>query len=101
MEILVRETSFSLFLFHNPPNPPYLSTNASNIIMNTKFAAVFGIVMSVFFIISGILIPIHPPLTKLFQGKPFPDWAPFIVGFILVIYGLFRLSRAYALYKRS
>ena len=69
--------------------------------MNTKFAAVFGIIMSVFFIISGILVPIHPPLAGLFRGGGFPDWAPYIVGFILVVYGLFRLSRAYALYKRS
>jgi hypothetical protein len=62
-----------------------------------KFAGYTGLIMGALFVTFGILIPFFPP-------PRFADWGinnglEYIVGLTLVMYGIFRITRAYKLLK--
>lgn len=61
-----------------------------------KFLALFGLGMGVFFILAGLsLMFINPaPVQEFIAENQYPDWAGKAVGFIVFVYGLFRLNRS-------
>lgn len=63
----------------------------------SKFVAFLGIGMSVFFVIMGVVIPLYPPSML----SHLPSWQLTLIGFILIMYGIFRFTRAYKLLKKQ
>jgi hypothetical protein len=62
-----------------------------------KFLLYLKFVMSLVFIGTGILLPLRPP--ALFAGNPV--FVNYVMGFILISYGLLRFWRAYQESKAS
>lgn len=62
-----------------------------------KFLLYLKFFMSFVFIGMGILIPLRPP--ALFAGNP--EFLNYVMGFILICYGLLRFWRAYQEIKAS
>jgi hypothetical protein len=60
----------------------------------SKAFAYFGLVMGVIFIGFGILISVSPP------DVPVIAQNPYIVSFIVIMYGLFRIYRSLMLLKQ-
>jgi uncharacterized membrane protein (DUF2068 family) len=54
----------------------------------SKAFAYFGLVMGAIFIGFGILIIVYPPDVPVIQQNPY------IISFIVIIYGLFRIYRS-------
>ena len=61
-----------------------------------KFLAIFGLGMGVFFLLTGLsMMFINPePVQKFIMENQYPDWSGKVVGFIVFVYGLFRLNRS-------
>ena len=62
-----------------------------------KAFAYSGLVMSLIFIIFGVVIPFNPP--AILQG--WNSWNLWLLGFVLILYGVFRFWRAFKTLKRK
>lgn len=63
----------------------------------SKTVAYFGMAMSLFFIFMGLLLPFKRP--PILEGLGMHDVGFYILGFILLAYGIFRFWRAYKMLK--
>jgi hypothetical protein len=63
----------------------------------TKPVAILSMVMSLLFMFLGVLIPLRPH--GIFSGLP--RYMHFLIGFVLIIYGIFRFYRAYNMLKKD
>lgn len=71
--------------------------NPSEIRVMNKAVAIFAMFMSLLFVALGILVMVHPQ--GLFLGLQ-PSMT-YVLGSILIIYGIFRGYRAYKLLKQE
>lgn len=64
-----------------------------------KVGAIISLVMSIIFIVLGIIIPFYPP--PRFAEFGIKGGMLYVVAVLLISYGLFRLNRAYRLLKQT
>lgn len=62
----------------------------------TKFLAIFGLAMGAFFLLAGCsLMFLDPaPVREMIDQGNYPAWSGKAVGFIVFVYGVFRLNRS-------
>ncbi|MEM6265691.1 MAG: C4-dicarboxylate ABC transporter [Bacteroidota bacterium] len=63
-----------------------------------KVSAYLGMFMGLFFAGMGFVLPVYPPASL--KGSLSPNMF-YVLGFLLVVYGIFRFYRAYNQLKRS
>ena len=61
----------------------------------SRAVAYFSMVMSLFFIFMGLIFPFYRP--QIFAGSGTPDYVFYLIGAVLLAYGIFRFWRAYKL----
>ncbi|MEO0895391.1 MAG: hypothetical protein AAFY71_03150 [Bacteroidota bacterium] len=64
-----------------------------------RFVGMLGLVMSIFFVGCGIAIMIFRPETSFIKDAP--AWYHFMIGSLLVGYGIFRFWRSYMAIKNN
>jgi hypothetical protein len=67
-----------------------------NVIMS-RAVAYFSLVMSLFFIFMGLIFPFRRP--PIFAASGAPDYVYYLIGAVLLAYGIFRFWRAYKMLK--
>ena len=61
-----------------------------------KFLAIFGLGMGAFFLLAGVsMMFLNPePVRQMIEANKWPTWSGQAVGFIVFVYGVFRLNRS-------